>query len=193
MANQPVVKGGVLFVDSADKAARFIWLCDAFNIPLVYLADVPGFMIGSEVERQGIIRHGAKMITAVSEATVPTCLVIVRKAYGAGSTRWRARLRTRRVPRPADGEDRGDGAGGGGQRRLLQQDRRRSPTRPSASQYVAPRAEYEDGHRHPAARRRSGHRRDRRAGASCATTSSPAWPPRRKDRHFSERPPVPPV
>jgi acetyl-CoA carboxylase carboxyltransferase component len=84
VANQPAVKGGVLFVDSADKAARFIWLCDAFNIPLLYLADVPGFMIGSEVEKQGIIRHGAKMITAVSEATVPTVSVIVRKAYGAG-------------------------------------------------------------------------------------------------------------
>ncbi|WP_166349257.1 acyl-CoA carboxylase subunit beta [Phytoactinopolyspora limicola] len=84
VANQPAVKGGVLFVDSADKAARFIWLCDAFNVPLIYLADVPGFMIGSAVERQGIIRHGAKMITAVSEATVPTVSVIVRKAYGAG-------------------------------------------------------------------------------------------------------------
>ncbi|HEX6988088.1 MAG TPA: acyl-CoA carboxylase subunit beta, partial [Bacillota bacterium] len=84
VANQPRVKGGVLFVDSADKAARFIWLCDAFNIPLIFLADVPGFMIGSRVERQGIIRHGAKMIAAVSEATVPKLSVIVRKAYGAG-------------------------------------------------------------------------------------------------------------
>jgi acetyl-CoA carboxylase carboxyltransferase component len=84
VANNPAVKGGVLFVDSADKAARFIWLCDAFNVPLIYLADVPGFMIGSEVERQGIIRHGAKMITAVSEATVPTVSVVLRKAYGAG-------------------------------------------------------------------------------------------------------------
>jgi acetyl-CoA carboxylase carboxyltransferase component len=84
VANNPAVKGGVLFVDSADKAARFIWLCDAFNIPLVYLADVPGFMIGSDVERQGIIRHGAKMITAVSEATVPTVSVVLRKAFGAG-------------------------------------------------------------------------------------------------------------
>ena len=74
----------MLFVDSADKCARFIWLCDAFNIPLVFLADVPGFMVGTEVERQGIIRHGAKMITAVSEATVPKVSVIVRKAYGAG-------------------------------------------------------------------------------------------------------------
>jgi acetyl-CoA carboxylase carboxyltransferase component len=84
VANNSAVKGGVLFADSADKAARFIWLCDAFSIPLVYLADVPGFMIGSEVERGGIIRHGAKMITAVSEATVPQFSVIVRKAYGAG-------------------------------------------------------------------------------------------------------------
>ncbi|MHB8294513.1 MAG: acyl-CoA carboxylase subunit beta [Acidimicrobiales bacterium] len=84
VANNPMHNGGVLFVDSADKAARFVWLCDAFNIPLVFLADVPGFMIGSQVERQGIIRHGAKMITAVSEATVPKVSVIVRKAYGAG-------------------------------------------------------------------------------------------------------------
>jgi acetyl-CoA carboxylase carboxyltransferase component len=84
LANQPMQKGGVLFNDSADKAARFIWLCDAFNIPLLFLADVPGFMIGTDVERRGIIRHGAKMITAVAEATVPKISVIVRKAYGAG-------------------------------------------------------------------------------------------------------------
>ena len=84
LANQPRVKGGVLFVDSADKAARFIWLCDAFGIPLLFLADVPGFMIGKQVERQGIIRAGAKMIMAVSEATVPRLSVVVRKAYGAG-------------------------------------------------------------------------------------------------------------
>ena len=84
VANQPMQKGGVLFNDSADKAARFIWLCDAFDIPLLFLADVPGFMIGTDVERRGIIRHGAKMISAVSEATVPKISVIVRKAYGAG-------------------------------------------------------------------------------------------------------------
>ena len=84
VANQPKVKGGVLFVDSADKAARFIMTCNAFNVPLLFLADVPGFMIGTEVERKGIIRHGAKMISAVSEATVPKLSVIVRKAYGAG-------------------------------------------------------------------------------------------------------------
>jgi propionyl-CoA carboxylase beta subunit len=84
VANQPKHKGGVLFSDSADKAARFIWTCNAFNLPLLFLADVPGFMIGTQVERQGIIRHGAKMISAVSEATVPKISVIVRKAYGAG-------------------------------------------------------------------------------------------------------------
>jgi acetyl-CoA carboxylase carboxyltransferase component len=84
VANQPKHKGGVLFGDSADKAARFIWTCNAFNVPLLFLADVPGFMIGTQVERQGIIRHGAKMISAVSEATVPKISVVVRKAYGAG-------------------------------------------------------------------------------------------------------------
>ena len=84
VANQPKHKGGVLFSDSADKAARFIWTCNAFNLPLLFLADVPGFMIGTQVEREGIIRHGAKMISAVSEATVPKISVVVRKAYGAG-------------------------------------------------------------------------------------------------------------
>ncbi|MGM9922782.1 MAG: acyl-CoA carboxylase subunit beta [Bacillus sp. (in: firmicutes)] len=84
IANQPKVKGGVLFHDSADKAAKFITLCDAFHIPLLFLADIPGFMIGTKVEQAGIIRHGAKMISAMSEATVPKVSVIVRKAYGAG-------------------------------------------------------------------------------------------------------------
>jgi methylmalonyl-CoA decarboxylase subunit alpha len=84
VASQPKQRGGVLFVDSSDKAARFIWTCSAFNVPLLFLADVPGFMIGTQVERQGIIRAGAKMISAVSEATVPKISVIVRKAYGAG-------------------------------------------------------------------------------------------------------------
>ncbi|MFC0189001.1 acyl-CoA carboxylase subunit beta [Fictibacillus aquaticus] len=84
VANQPKVKGGVLFVDSADKAARFITLCDAFSIPIIFLADVPGFMIGTKVERAGIIRHGAKLIAAMSDVTVPKISVIVRKAYGAG-------------------------------------------------------------------------------------------------------------
>ncbi|WP_169917334.1 acyl-CoA carboxylase subunit beta [Alkalihalobacterium alkalinitrilicum] len=84
VANQPKVKGGTLFVDSADKGARFVTLCNAFNIPLLFLADVPGYMVGSAVEKKGIIRHGAKMLTAVSEATVPKMTVIVRKCYGAG-------------------------------------------------------------------------------------------------------------
>ena len=84
IANQPKAKGGVLFVDSADKATKFINLCDAFSIPLLFLADVPGFMIGTKVERAGIIRHGAKLIMAMSSATVPKISVIVRKAYGAG-------------------------------------------------------------------------------------------------------------
>ncbi|WP_458110370.1 acyl-CoA carboxylase subunit beta [Bacillus zhangzhouensis] len=84
IANQPRVKGGVLFHDSADKAAKFIQLCDAFHLPLLFLADIPGFMIGTKVEQAGIIRHGAKMISAMSEATVPKISVIVRKAYGAG-------------------------------------------------------------------------------------------------------------
>lgn len=84
IANQPKVKGGVLFIDSADKGAKFISLCDAFHIPLLFLADVPGFMIGTKVERGGIIRHGAKLIAAMSSATVPKISVVVRKAYGAG-------------------------------------------------------------------------------------------------------------
>ncbi|MBY4127551.1 acyl-CoA carboxylase subunit beta [Rhodococcus fascians] len=84
VANQPMVKGGVIFPDSSDKAARFIWICNAYNIPILFLVDIAGYMIGSEVERQGIIRHGAKMIYAVSEARVPRITVLLRKAYGGG-------------------------------------------------------------------------------------------------------------
>jgi len=84
VANQPQVRSGAIFVDSADKAARFITLCDAFNIPLLFLHDVPGFMVGAAVERQGIIRHGAKMITAMASAEVPKFSVILRKSYAAG-------------------------------------------------------------------------------------------------------------
>ena len=123
VANQPKVKGGVLFVDSADKAARFIWACNAFNIPLLFLADVPGFMIGKDVERQGIIRHGAKMISAVSEATVPKISVIVRKAYGAGlyAMAGPAFEPDACIALPA-GPDRRHGPRGRDQRRLLQPD-----------------------------------------------------------------------
>jgi methylmalonyl-CoA decarboxylase subunit alpha len=84
VGNNSMFKGGVLFVDSADKASRFVQLCDAFNLPLLFLTDVPGFMVGTAVEKQGIIRHGAKMVSAISEATVPKICVVVRKAYGAG-------------------------------------------------------------------------------------------------------------
>ena len=84
VANQPKQLGGILENDSADKAARFVNLCDAFNMPLVFLQDVPGFMVGSKVEHAGIIRHGAKMLYAVSRATVPKITVVIRKAYGAG-------------------------------------------------------------------------------------------------------------
>ena len=84
VANQPMQLGGALDVNAADKAARFVWLCDAFHIPLVFLMDCPGFLVGSTVEKQGIIRHGAKMLFAVAEATVPKITVVTRKGYGAG-------------------------------------------------------------------------------------------------------------
>src|SRR2546425_2478787 len=84
VANQPMQKGGVLDSDAGDKAARFIRMCDGFKVSLVYLLDVPGFLVGSQVEKEGIIRHGAKMLYATSEATVPKITVIMRKAYGAG-------------------------------------------------------------------------------------------------------------
>ena len=84
VANNPAHMGGILDVDSADKAARFVNLCDSFNIPLVFFQDVPGFIIGSQMEQAGIIRHGAKMLFEVSKATVPKITVLVRKCYGAG-------------------------------------------------------------------------------------------------------------
>jgi acetyl-CoA carboxylase carboxyltransferase component len=84
VANNSKFKGGVLFNDSSDKASRFIWLCNAFNIPLLFLQDISGYMIGSSVEKGGIIRHGAKLLSAVCEATVPRIAVMVRKAYGGG-------------------------------------------------------------------------------------------------------------
>src|SRR5437899_10113194 len=84
VGSQPMVLGGALDVNAADKVARFVWMCDAFGIPRVFLMDVPGFIVGSAVEKQGIIRHGAKMLFAVSEATVPKITVVMRKAYGAG-------------------------------------------------------------------------------------------------------------
>jgi acetyl-CoA carboxylase carboxyltransferase component len=84
VANQPMVRSGAIFVDSADKATRFISMCDAYNVPLLFLQDVPGFMVGVAVERAGIIRHGAKMVTAMASAEVPKITVVLRKAYAAG-------------------------------------------------------------------------------------------------------------
>ena len=84
VASQPKHLGGILDNDSADKAARFVNLCNAFGLPLVFLVDVPGFMVGTKVEAAGIIRHGAKMLHAVASATVPKVTVVIRKAYGAG-------------------------------------------------------------------------------------------------------------
>jgi acetyl-CoA carboxylase carboxyltransferase component len=84
VANQPKYLGGVLENDASDKGAKFIQVCDAFNVPLVFLQDVPGFMVGSKVEHAGIIRHGAKMLHVMSAATVAKITVVVRKGYGAG-------------------------------------------------------------------------------------------------------------
>jgi acetyl-CoA carboxylase carboxyltransferase component len=84
VGNQSTHKGGVLFTDSSDKAARFIWICNAFNIPLLFLVDIAGYMIGAAVEREGIIRHGAKMLFAMAESRVPRIALLVRKAYGGG-------------------------------------------------------------------------------------------------------------
>jgi len=84
VANQSAVKAGVLFSDSSDKAARFVWMCNAYNVPLLFLIDAPGYMLGTVAEREGIIRHGAKMLFAVAESRVPRIAVIVRKAYGGG-------------------------------------------------------------------------------------------------------------
>jgi methylmalonyl-CoA decarboxylase subunit alpha len=84
VASQPMVRAGAISVDEADKAAKFINICDSFGIPLVFLVDVPGFVVGREVEHRGILRHGAKFLHNISCATVPKVTVILRKAYGAG-------------------------------------------------------------------------------------------------------------
>ncbi len=131
VANQPSVRSGAIFVDSADKAARFIALCDAFNIPLVFLQDVPGFMVGVAVERQGIIRHGAKLVTAMASGRGPA----VHRRAAQGLRRRvlrdvRPRLRAARDPGPAHRDDRHDVAGGVRQRHVRQPDRRdRGPGR----------------------------------------------------------------
>jgi acetyl-CoA carboxylase carboxyltransferase component len=85
IANQPMVKAGSLTVDSSDKQARFIRFCDCFNIPIAMLVDTPAYMPGSDQEHSGIIRHGAKVLYALCEATVPRIVMVLRKAYGGGN------------------------------------------------------------------------------------------------------------
>jgi acetyl-CoA carboxylase carboxyltransferase component len=82
VANQPKVLAGTLDIDASEKASRFVRFCDAFNIPILTFVDVPGFLPGTEQEYHGIIRHGAKLLYAFSEATVPRMTIITRKAYG---------------------------------------------------------------------------------------------------------------
>ncbi|MDZ7689033.1 MAG: carboxyl transferase domain-containing protein [Halobacteriales archaeon] len=84
VANQPNVNGGAIFPPAADKASGFVWTCDAYNVPLLYLCDTPGFMVGTRVEKQGVLRKGRKFIYATSNAEVPKISVLTRKAYGAG-------------------------------------------------------------------------------------------------------------
>ena len=178
----------MLFTDSADKAARFIWTCNAFNVPLLFLADVPGFMIGTQVEREGIIRHGAKMISAVSEATVPKISVIVRKAYGAGLYAMAGPgVRARLLHRAAERVDRRDGPAGGDQRRLLQPaagDRGRAPSAPRRTEELRSEYAQDIDILHLASelvdRRRGRARRAARASSSAASPTPPSkqrdWP-----------------
>ncbi len=84
VANDPSVRSGAIFPDAAEKAAEFVWTCDAYEVPLLYLCDTPGFMAGSQVEKDAILEKGKKFIYATSSATVPKQTVVVRKAYGAG-------------------------------------------------------------------------------------------------------------
>ena len=189
VANQPQVRSGAIFVDSADKAARFITLCDAFNIPLLFLHDVPGFMVGAAVERQGIIRHGAKMITAMASAAVPKfsghpAQVLRRRLL----RHVRPRLRAARLARAADRDHRPDGGGGVGQRHVRQEDRRdhrprrTRPLRAGAHRRAAGR------HRPAAAVRRAGRRRRGRAAGPARRPRRPA----RRRRRLEPRPAAPP-
>jgi acetyl-CoA carboxylase carboxyltransferase component len=174
VANNPMHKGGVLFGDSADKAARFVWMCDAYNVPLLFLADVPGFMIGTQVERAGIIRHGAKMVTAVTEATVPKICVVVRKAYGAG-----------RHPRPSYREDRGDGCGSCHQRGLRQQDRGHRRPHRATGLYRRTTGRIRRRHRPLPSRQRVDHRRHYPVRTATSRTDRPLRlrRPQRSRRH----------
>jgi acetyl-CoA carboxylase carboxyltransferase component len=123
IANQPKVLGGTLNIDAAEKASRFVRFCDAFNIPILTFVDVPGFLPGTEQEFGGIIRHGAKLLYAFAEATVPRMTVITKKAYGGAYLVMNQAPPRRRFLRLADGGDRGDGRRGSRERRLPQGDR----------------------------------------------------------------------
>ena len=187
VANNPMFKGGVLFVDSADKATRFVQTCDAFNVPLLFLADVPGFMVGTAVERQGIIRHGAKMITAISEATVPKICVVVRKAYGAGLYAMAGpgfepdatiALPTAKIA--VMGAEAAVNAVYANKIEQLDDDARGGRDRPAPPRVRA-------RHRHPAAGQRTGRRRRRRAGGPARRTGPPLRRRPRQGPHFSRR------
>ena len=125
VANQPQVLAGVLDIDSSRKAARFVRFCDAFNIPIVTFVDVPGFMPGTKQEQGGLIKHGAKLLFAYAEATVPKITVITRKAYGGAYRRDELEAHPRRLQlRLADRRDRGHGRQAGGGDHLPRRHRR---------------------------------------------------------------------
>ena len=179
VANQPKVKGGVLFVDSADKAARFIGLCDAFGLPLLFLADVPGFMIGKQVEREGIIRAGREDDHGGLRGHRAAHLGDRAQGLRRGALRdERAGLRARGVPGAALRDDRRDGSRGGRERRLLQQAagsrRARAQGRGSQAAPGVPR-----GRRHRATRERARDRRHRAPGSAARRDRrAPALRPR---------------
>ena len=188
VANNSLFKGGVLFVDSADKATRFVQLCDAFNVPLLFLSDVPGFMVGTAVERQGIIRHGAKMITAMSEATVPKICVVVRKAYGAGLYAMAGPGfepdATLALPTAKIAVMGAEAAVNAVYANKIAAARRRGASGPSSSRR---RARVRAGHRHRAAGQRTRRRRRRRAGGPARRTDPPLRRRPRQGPHFPRR------
>ncbi len=174
----------MLFVDSADKAARFIWLCDAFGVPLLFLADVPGFMIGKAVERQGIIRHGAKMISAVADATVPKISVVLRKAYGAGLYAMcgpgfepDATIALPQAMIAVMGAEAAVNAVYSN--KIAERARGRAARVRREAARGVPR-----GHRHPQARVEPARRRDRRPATTCAPSCRAGW--RCSNRRLSE-------
>ena len=134
VANQPMVLAGVLDSDASRKAARFVRFCDCFNIPIVTFVDVPGFLPGTDQEYGGLIKHGAKLLFAFTEATVPKVTVITRKAYGGAYDVMSVKAYPRRRELClADGRDRGDGRQGRGRDPLPRRARRSEARSRSAS------------------------------------------------------------